>query len=314
MAAQFLTLSLAPQVAVDSAAALPSLAAAAALAAAFPRPAAPPSARQSGAVYGTSSSMGLGSPRLLGIEAVSPTSRAASLPQSPSTAHSAQTVQHSGLSGLSMDGQLRSISVGGDTRALLSRMGTQSRGMWDIPFSELQLRRRVGQGAFGAVRLLCSEMEVLRAGLPNWLRCRQHMHACCPERWGESCSLAGCLPTVVSGPIHSSPTHGEHGADAPACTCCTQVYQAEWHQTTCAVKVLLSHATLGSEVRLPADRSRTAGTQTVLPCMRSSQRIRARTCMQPGRHSRHPVTSQATLFSARPVVRRPFCRAAWLRQ
>lgn len=42
--------------------------------------------------------------------------------------------------------------------------------MWDIPFSELQLRRRVGQGAFGAVRAL----RLLRcaAGLQGQARTR----------------------------------------------------------------------------------------------------------------------------------------------
>lgn len=139
-----------PQVALDTAPELPSLAAAAALAAAFPRAASPPSARQSGLVSGASGSIGIGSPRSLGLDPATPTSRAASLPQSPSTAHSAQTVQHSGLSGASTDGQLRSGSLGGDRPTVMSRLGAQSRGMWDIPFSELQLRRKVGAGAFGA--------------------------------------------------------------------------------------------------------------------------------------------------------------------
>lgn len=35
---------------------------------------------------------------------------------------------------------------------------------------------------------------------------------------------------------------------ADAIASCLQVYQAEWHQTTCAVKVLLSKATLSNEV------------------------------------------------------------------
>lgn len=138
------------QVILGTAPELPSLAAAAVLAAAFPRAASPPSARQSGLVYGASGSTGFGSPRSLGLDPATPASRAASLPQSPSTAHSAQTVQHSGLSGASAGGQLRSGSLGGDRPTVMSRLGTQSRGMWDIPFSELQLRRKVGAGAFGA--------------------------------------------------------------------------------------------------------------------------------------------------------------------
>ena len=93
---------------------------------------------------------------------MSPCSRAASLPKPPSSAPSLQAPHTSGLgrgsvqavqvSGLSMDGgQLRSVSVGSDRPAVMSQLGTQWRGMWDIPFAELQLRRRVGEGAFGAV-------------------------------------------------------------------------------------------------------------------------------------------------------------------
>ena len=175
------------QAALDSAAALPSLAAAAALAAAFPRPS-PASPRQSGVVYGASGSISPSSPQSLRIEAVSPSSRAASLPQPPSSAHSlqaahtsglsrgsVQTVQVSGLSGLSMDGgQLRSVSVGSDRPAIMSRLGTQSRGMWDIPFAELQLRRRVGAGAFGAV---CSTASWFAAVW--WLGCVAHVLCSC---------------------------------------------------------------------------------------------------------------------------------------
>ena len=101
----------------------------------------------------------------------------------------------------------------------MSQLSSEARGLWDIPFSQLQLRRRVGQGAFGAVRLL-----------PHRPACTHAFSPACLQRCQAS------PPCMVHSSWAFAPLH-------------MQVYLAEWHQTACAVKVLLSRSALSSEVR-----------------------------------------------------------------
>jgi hypothetical protein len=118
-----------------------------------------------------------------------------------------------------------SLAAGPGRRAALS---SQESALWAIPFEQLELEEKIGEGAFGRVRPLVVV---------------SYFFTSCWERGQGAQAQVGRGP-LLNGRGGMAVPKGRRVACVPSLYAVPQVYRAEWHATPVAVKVLLAQAQL----------------------------------------------------------------------